>query len=118
MKQNTTFDLESWIDYFNLFIYQEYSLKYNIVDPDIADVNIDTGKVTAINTGRTTIYVTEEGTDKKAIISLLVTENSTIEPMVETNGSHTVMLKVDGTVWTYGIRWIRGTRKWNEANIR
>ena len=32
-----------------------------------------------------------------------ILENSKIEPMVETNGSHTITLKVDGTVWCYGI---------------
>ena len=52
--------------------------------------------------GRTTIIAKEKNTDKIAVIPVRILENSSIEPMVETAGSHTVMLKVDGSVWTYG----------------
>lgn len=53
--------------------------------------------------GRTTIIAKEKNTDKIAVIPVRILENSSIEPMVETSGSHTVMLKTDGTVWCYGI---------------
>lgn len=66
-------------------------------------IDQDGGTIMAQAVGRTTVIIKEEGTDKIAVIPLVITENSNIEPMVETNGSHTVMLKVDGTVWTYGI---------------
>lgn len=56
----------------------------------------------ALDAGRTTVIAREIGTNKIAVIPLRVLENSNIEPMAETNGSHTVMLKVDGTVWCYG----------------
>jgi len=56
-----------------------------------------------MNEGRTTVIAREIGTDKIGVIPVRILENSEIEPMVRTNGSHTVMLKVDGTVWSYGI---------------
>lgn len=66
--------------------------------------------------GRTTVIVKEAETDKIAVIPVVVTENSNIEPMVETYGGHTVMLKVDGSVWTMGIRKLRRTRKRKNRN--
>lgn len=72
----------------------------------------------AQNIGRTTIIVKEAETDKIAVIPLVVMENSNIEPMVKTYGGHTISLKVDGTVWTYGIRKLRRTRKRKNRNNR
>lgn len=57
----------------------------------------------AQETGRTTVIAQEVGTDKIGVIPLLITEASSIEPQVLTSGKHTLMLKVDGSVWTYGI---------------
>ncbi|MDE5831045.1 MAG: hypothetical protein K2H53_05430 [Clostridia bacterium] len=102
MKKNTSFDIDAWIDYFNLFKDQEYTLNYSVLDPDLALIDPNTGEAIAVNKGRTTIVVSENGSSKKAVISLLITEDSEIEPMVETAGEHTIMLKVDGTVWSYG----------------
>ena len=48
-----------------------------------------------------TIIVSEE-TGKISVIPLIVLEKGNIEPMVETAGGHTIMLKIDGTVWAYG----------------
>ena len=57
----------------------------------------------AQETGRTTVIAREVGTDKIAVIPVFITENSNIEPQVLTSGKHTLMLKVDGSVWAYGI---------------
>lgn len=56
----------------------------------------------AINAGRTTVIVRETGTSKIAFIQVDIEEKANIEPMVETNGSHTITLRVDGTVWCFG----------------
>ena len=56
----------------------------------------------ALKAGRTTIIAREKGTEKIGIIQIDIEEESKIEPMVETNGSHTVMLKSNGTVWNLG----------------
>lgn len=103
LKKNEIFDCKAWISYFNLFKEETSNLKYEIVDAEIAMINNITGTIMAQNTGRTTVIVKEEGTEKIAVIPLVVTENSKIEPMLETSGGHTIMLKVDGTVWCYGI---------------
>ena len=42
------------------------------------------------------LRILEKGTKPKDMTEL-------IEPQVETAGSHTIMLKTDGTVWCYGI---------------
>lgn len=102
LKQNESFDLDASIDYFNLFKDKEYTLTYSVLDPDLVLVDPNSGEILAMNKGRTTIVVSENGSDKKAIVEVLITEKSNIEPIVETNGSHTIMLKVDGTVWSYG----------------
>ena len=64
----------------------------------------------ALNAGRTTILAKEEETDKIAVIMLRILEKGTkaesvdilIEPYVETDGSHTITLKTNGTVWSWG----------------
>ncbi len=103
IKKDESFDIEAWIDYFNIFKDKEYKIRYETNDNEIIFLDSTTGEFMAMKEGRASIIAKEEGTDKIAVISVVVTENSDIEPMVETAGSHTVMLKVDGTVWTYGI---------------
>ena len=103
LKKNEEVDIKAWVDYFNLFNEKTAEITYEIIDKEFANIDVKTGKLTAINTGRTTIIVKETGTDKICVIQLLILENSNIEPMVATNGRHTIMLKVDGSVWYYGI---------------
>ncbi len=103
IKKDDTFDVDAWIDYFNLFKEKEYEITYDTNDNQMILIDGDTGEFMAMKEGRATIVAKETGTEKIAVISVVVLENSNIEPMVETAGSHTVMLKVDGTVWTYGI---------------
>lgn len=103
LQKGDSFDIDGWIEYFNLFENKQGEIEYEIIDAELANINRETGEVQAQNSGRTTIIAKEKGTDKIGVIQVRILENSKIEPMVETNGSHTITLKVDGTVWCYGI---------------
>lgn len=103
MRKNEEYDIKTWINYFNLFNEKTANIVYEIVDTELADINQSTGRITAKGVGRTTVVAKEVETDKICVIQLLILENSNTEPMVETNGSQIVMLKVDGSVWYYGI---------------
>ena len=77
--------------------------KYTSGNSKIASVDAK-GEVTATKEGFTTIVVTKEGTNYSSIAQVTVLpEGVEIEPMALTAGSHTVILKADGTVWSYGI---------------
>lgn len=102
LKKEDTFDIDAFVDYFNLFIDKTAEITYEIVDQNMGILDQATGEIMALEAGRTTVIAREVGTNKIAVIPLRILENSNIEPMAETNGSHTVMLKVDGTVWCYG----------------
>lgn len=102
LKKEDTFDIDAFVDYFNLFTDKIAEISYEILDQNLAVLDPVTGEIMALEQGRTTVIARETGTNKIAVIPLRILENSTIEPMAETNGSHTVMLKVDGTVWCYG----------------
>ena len=53
--------------------------------------------------GKTVIIAKEEGTDKITIIQVnILPEGVTIRPQVKTSGTHTITLKANGTVWSYG----------------
>lgn len=103
LKKGETFDVEANIDYFNLFVDKTSQIEYSLQDTDLANIDTNTGKLTTISAGRTAIIAREVGTNKKCIIPLRILENSKIEPMAETSGAHTIMLKSNGTVWTFGI---------------
>ncbi|MCI8397651.1 MAG: hypothetical protein HFJ52_08670 [Clostridia bacterium] len=103
LEKGENFDIQANIDYFNLFIDKTSQVEYSVQDTDLATIDINTGKLTTTLAGRTTIIAREVGTNKKCIIPLRILENSQIEPMAETSGNHTIMLKANGTVWTFGI---------------
>ena len=103
IEKGKTFDIEANIEYFNLFTDKTSEIRYEIQDQDIAEVNEISGTLKAIKAGRTTAFAIEVGTNKKCMIPVRILENSKIEPMSETSGSHTIMLKTNGTVWTFGI---------------
>ena len=70
---------------------------------DIATVS-DKGVVTANKAGTTSIVVNKTGTTENRILQLTVLPKDVkIEPMALTEGSHTTVLKADGTVWAYGL---------------
>ena len=111
IEKGDTFNIESWVEYFNLFEDKESTIEYEILDPNIAFVDITSGQLMGLSEGRTTVIAKEVGTDKIGVISVRVLEKGTkpdtmkilVEPQVVTSGQHTIMLKVDGTVWCYGI---------------
>ena len=79
------------------------SSKYTSGNSKIASVDAK-GEVTANKEGFTTIVVTKEETNYSSIAQVTVLPDGVeIEPMALTAGSHTVILKADGTVWSYGI---------------
>ncbi len=106
-----TANVDAWINYFNLFENKESTITFDVLDSSIALIDSNTGALMGVAAGRTTIIANETGTNNIAVIKLLVLEKGTkpanttvsIEPQVETSGSHVTMLKVDGTVWCYGI---------------
>ena len=102
LRREETFDIDGWINYFNLFNEKQAEITYEIVDQNLALLDSQNGKIMALQTGRTTVIAREVGSDKISVIPLVIMENSNIEAQVETAGSHTVMLKVDGSVWCYG----------------
>ena len=67
--------------------------------------SVDTlGLVSGVSEGTTTIVVNKQGTSYTSIAQVTVLPDGIdIEPMALTCGSHTVILKADGTVWSYGV---------------
>lgn len=77
-------------------------MNYVSGNTEIANVS-ENGLVTGEKEGKTTIVVNKVGTDYTSIAQVTVLpENVEIEPMALTCGSHTVILKANGTVWSYG----------------
>ena len=78
-------------------------MNYQIGNSDIATID-DTGLVTGAKEGKTTVVVNKVGTNSISIANITVLPDGIdIEPMALTNMSHTVVLKANGTVWSYGI---------------
>ena len=110
LQEDETFDIDAKIDYFNLFIEKTSNIVYEVLDENLAIVNSTTGELMAMQEGRTTAIAKDEQTNSIAVIPVRILKQGTkptnmktiIEPQVITAGSHTVMLKVDGTVWCYG----------------
>ena len=111
LEEGDSFEIDSQIDYFNLFTKKEADITYEILDPENATIDSTSGKVVAVKEGRTAVIAKEKDTEKTAVIPVRVLAkgsksdnvNILIEPQVLTAGNHTVMLKTNGTVWTYGI---------------
>ena len=61
-------------------------------------------KVEGIKEGTTNLVLTEGRTSSNGIlqVEVLPVAGTSISPTVETNSNHTVTLKTNGTVWTYG----------------
>ena len=78
-------------------------MNYTSGSSNIASVS-STGLVTGIKEGKTTIVVNKDGTEYTSIAQVTVLPDDVdIEPMALTCGSHTTILKADGTVWSYGV---------------
>lgn len=110
LEEGDTTNVEGIVNYFNLFTEKEAEISYEVADKNFAVISSKTGEVMAIKEGRTTIVVRDVNNNKMAFIPLRILAKGTksdkvdilIEPQVETSGSHTITLKVDGTVWCYG----------------
>ncbi len=121
LSENETFDINANTTYFNLLQEIGNEIEYESKDTQVITVNNKTGEATAVRQGKTIIVAKEKDTDNMSVIQVRVlpdgieieqepepepgqTEHKKIkiEPEVVTNGSHTVTLKVDGTVWCYG----------------
>ncbi len=111
IEEGENYKIESKIDNFNVYKEKSGEIEYETLDEGTCQVDRQTGKVTGKKEGRTEIIAKEKGTENKGIIKIRILEKGTkpetmgilIEPQVKTAGSRTTMLKVDGTVWSYGI---------------
>ena len=93
-------------DSFNVYIYdiEIGKLEYESLNNDIAKVNND-GTVTAVGIGSTLIKVTDKEKDIQTAVYVKVIkdqEDMKYEPMVDGGSNHSVALKGNGTVWTWG----------------
>lgn len=97
--------IKAWTDLgFNLLynIVEGEELQYKSIDPVIAEVNED-GLVKAKSYGKTRIEVTTNKLPNKAVITVEVLRKDDVAyPKVVSGRDHTVALKADGTVWTFG----------------
>ena len=79
-----------------------YDVTFESGNENIATISED-GNITGIKEGYTTITVRKKDTEYVNIMQLsIVPKGIEIEPMAISKGSHTAILKSDGTVWTYG----------------
>ncbi len=100
-KQTLTAKVKS----FNL-IKDETSSGITFTSNDKSVVKVDSlsGEVTGLEEGTTSITVSQDGTDNISIVQVsVIREGIAIKPSVQTVNSTQVILKYDGTVWTYGL---------------
>ena len=97
--------INAWTDLgFNLLynIVEGEELQYKSIDLVIAEVNAE-GIVKAKSFGKTRIEVTTNKLPNKAVITVeVLRKNDKAYPKVVSGRDHTVALKADGTVWTWG----------------
>ena len=78
-------------------------MNYSTGNSSIASIS-NTGLVTGVKEGKTTAVISKVGTDSVSIANITVLPDGVdIEPMALTSMSHTVVLKANGTVWSYGL---------------
>ena len=122
LKVNQGTTLEGYVDYFNIFNNDIKNINYTSKDTSVAtlediqenDINDETLnesrkfkiRLSGKKTGSTIVTANQENTDNIGVIQVEVvpeTENEiTISPNVITNGSHTISLRTDGKVFTWG----------------
>lgn len=79
------------------------TITYETKDNELVQVEENTGKLTAVDRGKTAVIVKQAGTDNFAIVQVeVIKENTAIKPDIQTCNSHQLILRADGTVWTYG----------------
>ena len=122
LKVNQQTTIEGYVDYFNIFNNDIKNINYTSKDTSVAtlediqenDNNDETQnerkkfkiKLSGKKTGTTIVTANQENTDNIGVIQVEVvpeTENEiTISPNVITNGSHSISLREDGKVFTWG----------------
>ena len=122
LKVNQGTTIEGYVDYFNIFNNDIKNINYTSKDTSVATLediqenhnNDETQneskkfkiRLSGKKTGTTIVTANQENTDNIGVIQVEVvpeTENEiTISPNVITNGSHTISLRTDGKVFTWG----------------
>ena len=109
-------DLSAYVEYFNMIYSDVKGVTFTSKDTSVAYLgelseeekasleDYEFGKkLTASRVGTTTVVVSQNNSENIGIIQVeAITEKTEIKPQVATGDSHTVMLKTDGTVWSYG----------------
>ena len=76
---------------------------YKTSDETIAKIDEATGKVTATGLGKAYITVTAKGTEEETrVVINVIGENKKVEEKVQVGSSHSLALKQDGTIWSWG----------------
>ena len=84
-------------------VQEKGEMNYSIGNSQIATIS-NSGLVTGAKEGKTTAIVNKVGSDSTSIANVTVLPDGVdIEPMAKTCMSHTVVLKANGTVWSYGV---------------
>ena len=94
-------------------------MTYKSGNEDIATIS-NTGLITGKVPGYVTMVVNKAGTNTSSIVQLTVLpKDINIEPQALTAGSHTTILKADGTVWCYGTNenYELGNEELNTSDI-
>ena len=116
IKVGQTETIEGKVDYFNLITNDIKEINYSSKDSSVADVitkinsdGIYEAQITGNSIGTTTLIASQTGSSNIGIIQVEVLQDEVgktgivIEPNVATTGSHTVSLRADGKVFTWGV---------------
>ncbi len=105
LKIGDTQKIKVSMDSFNLFKAEddkEREFTYKSLNEAIATVT-DKGEITAVSNGITKIVITDVVSGKVTSVDVSVLEEgASATPKIEEGFNHTVALKADGTVWTWG----------------
>ncbi len=105
MKVGDTQKLDIQMNAFNLFKSEEEvarQVTFKSLNTNIATVSTD-GIITAVSNGITKVVAQDSLSGKVTTVEVSVLEDGAIAtPKIASGSNHTVALKADGTVWTYG----------------
>ena len=112
--------VEGYVDYFNIFNNDVININYTSKDTSVVELietqngEVSDGKIgiklVGKKTGTTVVTANQENSGNIGVIQVEVVPKTstaseigiTISPNVITNGSHTITLRADGKVYTYG----------------
>ena len=109
-------DLSAYVEYFNMIYSDTKEVAFTSKDTSVAylgeldetsKANLKDNeygrKLTGARVGTVAVVVSQNNSENIGIIQVdVITEKTNIKPQVEVGDGHTLMLKVDGTVWAYG----------------